>query len=112
MTQNIPVQTPQIITARARIWRRGSKWLLGIVDTEARNVLQPYINRRVVVEVLPAVYVEGLLRLDMGYPTLTLPARLRQTWQLLWVGKRTSKPELVERIYIPQVEKPAEGGGA
>jgi len=116
MTQNVSVQTPQIITARARIWARGPKWILGIIDTEVRDILLRLVGRRVVVEVLPAIYVEGLLRRDMGYPAIILPARLRQTWQALWVGKRMAKPELVVRIYIPidnnQTEKPVEGGGA
>jgi len=111
MTQNVSVQNPQITTARARIWRRGPKWILGIVDAEARNALQQYIGSRVVVEVLPAVYVEGLLRLDMGYPAIILPARLKQTWQSLWVGKRTAKPELIVRIIVYPEKTVVEGGG-
>jgi len=115
MTQDVSVQTPQIITARGKIWARGSRWLLGITDAKARDILLQYAGRRIVVEVLPAVLVEGLLRLDMGYPTITLPARLRQTWQSLWVGRRARRPELIVRIYLPiennQAEKTAAQGG-
>jgi len=117
MTQNVSVQTPQnpqIIIARARIWARGPKWILGIIDTTVRDILLQFAGRRVVVEVLPALYVEGLLRRDMGYPAMILPARLKQTWQSLWVGRRQTKPELIVRIYVDQnnqTEKTAAQGG-
>jgi len=116
MTQNLPLpQNVQIYTARARIWLRGREWILGIVDKEVKQLLKQYIGQRVVIEVLPMVFVEARLRNDMGYPAAILPARLKQTWQTLWASKHARRPDLVVRVYIPagtnQTETPA-GGGA
>jgi len=118
MPQNVPVQTPQnIYVAKARIWARGQKWVLAIIDEHARQALEPYIGCRVVVEVFPMLLIEAKLRRDIGYLAILLPARLRQTWQMLWGGKRARRPELIVRIYIPikeinQTEKTAKEGGA
>jgi len=114
MAQNLPLpQNAQIYTARARIWLRGREWILGIVDKEVKQLLKQHVGQRVVIEVLPMVFIEVRLRNDMGYPAAILPAKLRQTWQTLWASKHARRPDLVVRIYIPttnQNEKPAEGG--
>jgi len=109
MTQNVSIQTPQVYTARARIWLRGRQWVLGIVDESVKAQLLAHIGRRVVVEVLPMVLVEVTLRRDMGYPAVILPACLRRTWQMLWGSKHIRRPDLVVKIYIDQ-EKSVEGG--
>jgi len=112
MTQNSQLQTPRVYTARARIWLRGRQWVLGIIDDGAKLHLLQYIGHRVVVEVLPMVYIEAKLRRDMGYPAVILPACLKKTWQMLWGNKHARRPDLVVKIYIESNQEKPAGGGA
>jgi len=115
MAQNLPpiYHQAQVYSARARIWVRRNKWFLIMSDREAAPHLLPYVGRRVVVEVLPLVFVEAKLRQEYGYPSIILPSCLYRTWQYLWL-ERPRRPDLVVRVYLLPVEssqeKPAEGG--
>jgi len=109
MAQTPTQQIPRVINARARVWARGRQWVLGITDENAKAQLAQYIGRNVVVEVLPMVFVEARLRVDVGYPAIYLPSCLRRTWRALWGGKYARRMDLLVRIIIDSQEN-VEGG--
>jgi len=110
MAQTTQNQVPRVIHARARVWSRGRQWVLSIADESVRQQLAPYVGRRIVVEVLPLVYIEATLRNDMGYPAVYLPSCLRRTWQALWGTRYARRMDLLVRIVIEDNQETERGG--
>jgi len=94
----MPIRQPKVYTIKARIWARRNKWLL-VMDKESD--LLSHIGQRVVVEVLPLVFIEGKLRVEYGHPSIILPACLRRTWRYLW---QEAPRQLVVRVIVDSAE--------